>query len=182
MHHRQCLPGCSSSGKGIGVCAEAVTACSALHSAPGLAQERELPMPCLRSGALYRSGHWAAHLPLLMSQFSLILLLCDGSHIGPMASNAPLRRISHVREIEWPICLPPLVAVTAHMESAQAATCQQQCLPFPQLAHHCVTAEGSIAVAAADQVDLQLLGRQLSAPGAAAGHSTLSRRECWSGC
>ena len=69
----------------------------------------------------------------------------------------------------------------AHMEAAQAAVCQQRRLTFLQLAHYHATAAGSMP-AAAEQVDEQLPGRQLSGPGAAAGHRTLSWRGCWSRC
>ena len=81
-----------------------------------------------------------------------------------MASNAPLCVASRMskRVSARPVCNLSwqLMAIAAHMQAAQAAVCPQRCLALPQLAHHSVTAEGSILVAA-HQVDLH--GRQLSA-------------------
>ena len=91
-----------------------------------------------------------------------------------------------------PTCLPPLMAANGHH-----CAWSQRRLPLPAgmplqvfCSWHSTTAWlGQRACGSSGpqvgQVGLQLLGRQLSAPGAAAGHSTLSwqgrRSGCWNG-
>lgn len=120
-------------------------------------------------------GHHAAQIPelhLALIQYGRATGdACSCSHRSCL-HTADLSATSHGSQ--WP--LEPT------WTQPQATICPQRRLTFLQLAHTSATAEGSMPVAAADQVDLQLLGRQRSAAGAVAGHETMSWGGCWSRC